>query len=106
MNEAGRALIESGALGHLATIDPDGSPQVTLVWVGIDGDELVTAHLPAGLRNTLSQMFPANDWRINRELARLLVRLEDETLAPRLVPQRPRRKSQLNLPSGCHCWVI
>jgi PPOX class probable F420-dependent enzyme len=50
LNEAGRALIESGALGHLATIDPDGSPQVTLVWVGIDGDELVTAHLPAGLR--------------------------------------------------------
>jgi PPOX class probable F420-dependent enzyme len=38
-------LIESGALGHLVTIGRDGAPQVTCVWVGIDGDELVTAHL-------------------------------------------------------------
>jgi PPOX class probable F420-dependent enzyme len=40
-----RELIESGALAHLATINPDGSPQVTCIWVGIDGDELVSGHL-------------------------------------------------------------
>jgi PPOX class probable F420-dependent enzyme len=40
-----RTLIESGALGHLVTIGRDGAPQVTCVWVGIEGDELVTAHL-------------------------------------------------------------
>jgi PPOX class probable F420-dependent enzyme len=40
-----RAAIESGALGHLVTINGDGSPQVSCVWVGIDGDELVTGHL-------------------------------------------------------------
>jgi PPOX class probable F420-dependent enzyme len=40
-----RELIESGALAHLVTINPDGSPQVTCVWVGIDGDELVSGHL-------------------------------------------------------------
>jgi PPOX class probable F420-dependent enzyme len=43
--EAARALIESGALGHLVTVNPDGTPQVTCVWVGVEGDELVTAHL-------------------------------------------------------------
>jgi PPOX class probable F420-dependent enzyme len=42
-----RDLLESGALAHLVTLNPDGSPQVTCVWVGIDGDELVTAHLGA-----------------------------------------------------------
>jgi nitroimidazol reductase NimA-like FMN-containing flavoprotein (pyridoxamine 5'-phosphate oxidase superfamily) len=40
-----RAVIESGRLGHLVTLNADGSPQVTCVWVGLQGDELVTAHL-------------------------------------------------------------
>src|SRR3954453_839123 len=38
-------LIRSGALGHLVTTNPDGSPQVTCVWVGVDGATLQTAHL-------------------------------------------------------------
>jgi PPOX class probable F420-dependent enzyme len=49
-----RALIESGALGHLVTVNRDGSPQVSCVWIGIDGDELVSGHLFGGqqkLRN-------------------------------------------------------
>jgi PPOX class probable F420-dependent enzyme len=33
-------LIRSGAHGHLVTINPDGSPQVSMVWVGVEGDEL------------------------------------------------------------------
>ncbi|MBK9926518.1 MAG: PPOX class F420-dependent oxidoreductase [Anaerolineales bacterium] len=41
-----KALIESGCPAHLVTLNPDGSPQVTLVWVGVDGEHLVTAHLP------------------------------------------------------------
>lgn len=45
LNKAARAVIESGALAHLATINEDGSPQVAVVWVGLDGDELVSAHL-------------------------------------------------------------
>ena len=52
--ESARELIEAGALGHLVTVNADGSPQVSCVWVGIEGDELVSAHLPAGqqkLRN-------------------------------------------------------
>jgi len=45
LNEAARRLIDSGALAHLGTLGEDGAPQVTVVWVGLDGDELVAAHL-------------------------------------------------------------
>jgi PPOX class probable F420-dependent enzyme len=41
-----RALIESGRPAHLVTLNPDGSPQVTLVWIGLDGDDIVAGHLP------------------------------------------------------------
>ena len=48
-----RDLIESGPLAHLSTINPDGSPQVSVIWIGLDGDDLVSGHLPwnAKLRN-------------------------------------------------------
>ncbi len=45
--DAARELIESDRLAHCVTINPDGSPQVSPVWVGLDGDELVMAHLGA-----------------------------------------------------------
>jgi PPOX class probable F420-dependent enzyme len=41
-----RAVLEGSALAHLVTLEPDGRPQVSIVWVGVDGDELVAAHLP------------------------------------------------------------
>lgn len=44
--ESARAVLESEALAHLVTLNPDGSPQVTIVWVGLDGDEIVMGHLP------------------------------------------------------------
>jgi PPOX class probable F420-dependent enzyme len=40
-----RDLIESGPLAHLSTINPDGSPQVTVIWIGLDGDDLVSGHM-------------------------------------------------------------
>lgn len=40
-----RDLIESGPLAHLSTVNPDGSPQVTVVWIGLDGDDLVSGHM-------------------------------------------------------------
>jgi PPOX class probable F420-dependent enzyme len=36
-----RAIVDSDALAHVVTINPDGSPQATLAWVGRDGDEVV-----------------------------------------------------------------
>jgi PPOX class probable F420-dependent enzyme len=41
-----RELIESGCPAHMVTLNPDGSPQVTLVWIGLEGDEIVAGHLP------------------------------------------------------------
>ncbi|MGW5606591.1 PPOX class F420-dependent oxidoreductase [Streptomyces sp. NPDC003753] len=39
-----RELIESGPMAHLSTINPDGSPQVTVIWIGLDGDDIVSGH--------------------------------------------------------------
>ena len=44
--DSARAVLQSPALAHLVTLNPDGSPHVTVVWVGLDGDEIVAAHLP------------------------------------------------------------
>jgi PPOX class probable F420-dependent enzyme len=44
--EAARDLLESDAVAHVVTIDEDGGPQVTLAWVGTDGDEIVLATMP------------------------------------------------------------
>jgi PPOX class probable F420-dependent enzyme len=44
--ESARAVLESNALGHLVTINADGSPQVSVIWVGLDGDEIIAAHVP------------------------------------------------------------
>ena len=48
-----RDLIESGPLTHLSTINPDGSPQVSVIWIGLDGDDVVSGHMShyAKLRN-------------------------------------------------------
>jgi PPOX class probable F420-dependent enzyme len=43
--EGARAVIESDALAHLVTLNQDGSPQVTCIWVGLDGHEIVSGHL-------------------------------------------------------------
>src|ERR671934_1890474 len=43
--ESARRLVESDALAHLVTLNPSGSPQVTCVWVGLDGNEIVSGHL-------------------------------------------------------------
>src|ERR1700730_6372007 len=40
-----REVIEKGPLAHLTTLNPNGSPQVTVVWVGIEGEEFVMGHL-------------------------------------------------------------
>lgn len=45
-----RALIASGPLAHLSTINADGSPQVTVVWLGLDGDDLLTGHMSRHLK--------------------------------------------------------
>jgi PPOX class probable F420-dependent enzyme len=45
LSDAARRLLESDALAHVVTVNPDGSPQVAVVWVGLEGDEIVAGHL-------------------------------------------------------------
>lgn len=40
-----RALLMGPHLAHVVTIDPDGGPQVSCVWVGLDGDEVIFGSL-------------------------------------------------------------
>lgn len=73
-----RDVLGSDALAHVATIDPDGTPQVTLAWVGLDGDEVVLATIPnqrklENLRRdpriTISlETDRRNDWGLNEYL--------------------------------------
>jgi PPOX class probable F420-dependent enzyme len=45
INDAARELIESEALAHLVTIEADGRPQVSCVWVGFEDGDIVFASL-------------------------------------------------------------
>lgn len=45
LNDAARAAIDSGRLAHLTTLNSDGSPQTTVIWVGLDGDRLAIASM-------------------------------------------------------------
>jgi PPOX class probable F420-dependent enzyme len=38
-----RDLLATGPLATVVTIDPDGTPHVTVAWAGFDGDEIVMA---------------------------------------------------------------
>jgi PPOX class probable F420-dependent enzyme len=48
LNDAARAALEAGNLAHLVTIDADGRQQISVVWVGLDGDDIVVGHLGQG----------------------------------------------------------
>jgi PPOX class probable F420-dependent enzyme len=43
---AALAALESGRLAHFVTLNPDGGPQMSCVWVGVEGGEIVVASLP------------------------------------------------------------
>jgi PPOX class probable F420-dependent enzyme len=43
-----QSIIDAGTHGHLVTLNSDGSPQVTVVWLGRDGDEVLVAHMGQG----------------------------------------------------------
>jgi PPOX class probable F420-dependent enzyme len=45
LSESARAILESGRLAHLVTLNRDGSPQISCVWVGLEDGEIVSGHL-------------------------------------------------------------
>lgn len=51
--QAAKDLIASGPIAHLTTLNADGSPDLTVAWVGVEGDEVVigTLHDQRKLKN-------------------------------------------------------
>ena len=45
-----RGALSAGRLGHLVTLNADASPQVSVVWIGLDDDEIVIGHLMGGAK--------------------------------------------------------
>src|ERR1700753_4170723 len=45
LHDTVRQALTAGHLAHLVTLNKDNSPQVSIVWVGLDGDEIVCGHL-------------------------------------------------------------
>jgi PPOX class probable F420-dependent enzyme len=41
LSQAAKELLEQPFLAHFVTLNPDGSPQVTPVWVDHDGDQIL-----------------------------------------------------------------
>lgn len=46
ITQAVRDFLATGPLGHVVTLEEDGTPHVTLAWAGFDEDELVFATFP------------------------------------------------------------
>jgi PPOX class probable F420-dependent enzyme len=64
-----RAFLADGPFGHLVTLNPDGTPHVSLVWAGFDGDDLTFAtftdqHKLDNIRRDprVTVSFQANQW--------------------------------------------
>jgi PPOX class probable F420-dependent enzyme len=43
LSEAARALLDSAEFATIATINPDGQPQLSVVWVTVDGNDLLVS---------------------------------------------------------------
>jgi PPOX class probable F420-dependent enzyme len=52
LTDDARRALTAGRLAHLTTINPDGSPQQSVVWIGLDGDDIVVGHLMGGRKVT------------------------------------------------------
>jgi len=55
LTDEARTALTAGHLAHLVTTNSDGTPQVSIVWIGLEDDEIVVASLGPRqkLRNVL-----------------------------------------------------
>lgn len=51
LSDTAKALLDAPEFATVATIDPDGQPQLSVVWVGRDGDDILFSTL-RGRRKT------------------------------------------------------
>lgn len=71
-SKAALALIDRPVLGNLATVGPDGSPRVTPLWIGHDGNDVVV--------NTAEGRVKANDMPVGAKVAMSIVAPDDPYL--------------------------
>ena len=99
LNSEARAALTSGHLAHLVTLNADGSPQVAIVWVGLDGDEIVSAHLSGDQRKL--QRSPRHESRVvTRDRWSQRVRSGQLPGSPRTSTRRARRRSRTATAAG------
>ncbi|MEU9833933.1 PPOX class F420-dependent oxidoreductase [Streptosporangium sp. NPDC048047] len=53
LSDSARRILDAPNVGVLATLNPDGGPQTSVVWVGTDGDDVVISS-QAGRRKVLN----------------------------------------------------
>ncbi len=41
ISQGTRDFLATGPLAHIVTLNPDGSPHVSLAWAGVDGDDII-----------------------------------------------------------------
>lgn len=41
ISQGARDFLATGPLAHIVTLNPDGSPHVSLAWAGVDGDGII-----------------------------------------------------------------
>ena len=71
MSSEVRAVIESGRLAHFVTVNADGSPHVTIVWVGLEGDEIVIGKLAADQKTRNIERDPRVSFSIEADGAQM-----------------------------------
>jgi PPOX class probable F420-dependent enzyme len=53
LSDQARALLDAPEFATVATIDPDGQPQLSVIWLGRDGDDVLFSTIK-GRRKTLN----------------------------------------------------
>lgn len=93
LNDKQKELLASKNVGHLATINPDGSAQVTPVWFEYDGEHLIfnseqkrlkSRNLARDPRVTLTITDAANPYQYVELRGRVVDASPDETAIDRL----------------------
>jgi PPOX class probable F420-dependent enzyme len=73
LSKTARALVERPVIANVATVDQEGRPQVTPVWIDVDGDDLVfntakgrvkTANLESNPHVAISVVDPENSYNV------------------------------------------
>lgn len=92
-----RALIDGPNFATVATLDPDGGPQTSIVWVGLDGDDLVFSatedrrkvrNMRRDPRVSISISDAANPYRHSQLRGAVTITADPDKLLPKLLSRK------------------